>query len=114
MTITADNENSSDSESTGLVVQHALSASSNGRDQWILDSGATCHRCNDAATFSDLRPLSISLNVALGDGRNIQAVGQGNVVLLMNVSHGKESRTLHDILLVPHLAYKPHQCNCCS
>ena len=36
--ITADNENSSDNESTGLVVQHALSACSNGRDQLILVS----------------------------------------------------------------------------
>ena len=51
--------------------------------------------CNDAATFSDLRPLSVPLNVALGEGRNLQAFGQGNMVLMMNVSHGKESRTLH-------------------
>ena len=27
------------------------------------------------------------------------------MVLMMNVSHGKESRTLHDVLLVPDLAY---------
>ena len=105
VTITADNKNSSDSESTGLVVQHVLSACSNGHDQWILDSGATCHMCNDAAMFDDLRPLPKPLNVTLGDGRNVQAVGQGNVVLMMNLSHGKESCTLHNVLLVPDLAY---------
>jgi len=33
VTITAEDENSSDSESTGLVVQHALSADCNARDQ---------------------------------------------------------------------------------
>ena len=83
LTITADNadnENSSDSESTGVVVQHVLSACFNGHDQWILDSGATCHMCNNTASFDDLQPLPKSLNVTLGDGRNVQAVGQGSVV----------------------------------
>ena len=54
MIITAEDENSSDSESTGLVVQHALSADCNARDQWIVDSGATCHMCNSEVMFSDL------------------------------------------------------------
>ncbi len=43
VTISTDN---SDSESTGLVVQHALSADAHCQDRWILDSGATCHMCN--------------------------------------------------------------------
>ena len=42
----------------------------------------------------------------LGDGQNLQAVGRGNVVLTMNLPQGKvESCTLHDVLLVPDLAY---------
>ena len=53
MTIT-DDENCSDGESTGLVVQHALSADSNAHDQWIIDSGATCYMCNNEAVFSEL------------------------------------------------------------
>ena len=106
VTITAEDENSSDSESTGLVVQHALSADSNARDQWILDSGATCHMCNNEMMFSDLQALRSPLNVTLGDGRNLQAVARGNVVLTMNLSYGKmESCTLHDVLLIPDLAY---------
>ena len=40
--------NSSDSESAGLVVSHALSASSSSEhNTWIVDSGATCHMCHD-------------------------------------------------------------------
>ena len=39
---------SSDSESTGSLVHHALSASVKNRsDSWIVDSGATCHMCNN-------------------------------------------------------------------
>ena len=101
MTITTE-DNSSDSESTSLVVQHALSADCNAHDQWILDSGATCHMCNNEVMFSDLRALHSPLNITLGDGRNLQAVGCGNVVLTMNPPQGKvESCTLHDVLLVP-------------
>ena len=107
VTITAEDKNSSDSESTGLVVQHALSAGdSNARDQWILDSGATCHMCNNEEMFSNLCTLRSPLNVTLGDGRNLQATGRGNVILMMNLPQGKkENCTLHDVLLVPDLAY---------
>ena len=106
VTITAEDENSTDSESTGLVVQHALSADSREHDRWILDSGATCHMCNNEVMFSDLQALHSPLNVTLGDGRNLLAVGCGNVVLTMNLPQGKmESCTLHDVLLVPDLAY---------
>ena len=87
-------------------MQHALSADSNAHDQWIIDSGATCHMCNNEAMFGELRALHSALNVTLGDGRNLQGVGRGNIVLTMNLSHGKmENCTLHDVLLVPDLAY---------
>jgi len=62
--------------------------------------------CNSEVMFSDLRALHSPLSVTLGDGRNLQAVGRGNVVLVMNLPQGKtESCTLHDVLLVPDLAY---------
>lgn len=106
VTITAEDENSSDSEGCGLVVQHALSAGPTGAGQWILDSGATCHMCNKESMFADLHPLPTPLNVMLGDGRSLQAVGCGNVTLTMNLPRGKrETCTLHDVLLVPDLAY---------
>ena len=106
VTITAEDEDGSDSESTGLVVQHALSANGRSDSQWILDSGATCHMCNKESMLSDLKPLPIPLSVTLGDGRKLQATGQGKVVLMMNLPQGNsESCTLHDVLLVPGLAY---------
>ena len=43
VTITEDDK-STDSESTGLVIQHALSSECNARDQWIIESG-TCATC---------------------------------------------------------------------
>ena len=73
--ITPEDETSTDSESTGLVVQHALSSDCNTRNKWILDSGATCHMCNQQSIFTDYQPLQKPLKVVLGDGRSLQAVG---------------------------------------
>ena len=103
VTITAQDENSTDSESIGLMIQHALSTA---RNQWIIDSGATCHMYNKKARFSSCQPLQTPTNVVLGDGRNLQAVGYGDIVLTMNLPHGKmENCTLHNVFLVPELAY---------
>lgn len=47
-----------DSESVGLMVSHALSSSSDERmDSWIVDSGATCHMCNDKKQFVEFKSL---------------------------------------------------------
>ena len=54
VTITAQDDNSSENESAGLIVQHALSVESVTNYQWILDSGATCHMCNNKDLFTNL------------------------------------------------------------
>ena len=43
-------QNDSDSELTGLVVQHAMLVHS-GKKAWVIDSGATCHMTNDESFF---------------------------------------------------------------
>ena len=45
VTITAEDENSTDSESAGLIAQLSLSTESNIHNQWIIDSGATYSAC---------------------------------------------------------------------
>ena len=100
VTITAQDESSTESEGTGLVVQHALSTDGRINGEWILDSGATCHMCNKQSMFNGLQ------SVTLGDGRDLKATGRGNVVLTMNLPQGNtKTCTLHDVLLVPDLAY---------
>ena len=49
----ADESTSSDD---ALVIGHALAATS--KDIWIVDSGATCHMCNDETFFSELNNLN--------------------------------------------------------
>ena len=101
-------DDSTDSENTGLVVQHALSSKYNAPNCWILDSGATCYMCNQERLFSDFQHLQKPLNVVLGDGRSLLATctGQGSVMLKMKLPNGRSKPcTLHNVLLVPSLAY---------
>ena len=56
--------NSSDSEynEIGLVVCQVLSAvDSSKADSWIVDSGVTCHICNDRRSFVEIHTLKKSL-----------------------------------------------------
>ena len=99
--------NSSEGESVGLVVRHALSANvSSRRDNWIVDSGATCHMCNDRELFAELRDLERPLEVTLGDGHELEATGSGTVEMEMKLPTGRTKRCkLRDVLYVPKLSY---------
>ena len=98
----------SDSDSVGLIAGHALSVSSSSETSstWIIDSGATCHMCLDSEIFTTLYQLEDPIDVVLGDGRTLVAVGRGKVVLDMVLPSGESKPcTLHNVLYVPSLSY---------
>jgi len=97
-------EDSSGSESDALVVGQALSASATNNG--IVDSGATCHMCNNDKLFVNIRSMQQPLEIMLGDGHALEATGQGVVALEMKLPAGKTRRCkLHDVLFVPKLSY---------
>ena len=91
--------NSSDSD-CGLTVQHGLTAAC-VRDDWIIDSGATSHMCNNREKFTDFVQLKRSQDVTLGDGHRLMAEGRGRVVLELEGQRCK----LDDVLYVPDLSF---------
>ena len=98
----------SDSDSVGLIAGHALSVSSSSETSstWIINSGATCHMCLDSTQFATLHQLEDPIDIVLGDGRALVAVGKGEVVLDMVLPSGElKPCTLHDVLYVPSLSY---------
>ena len=99
----------SDSESSVLisVTNQALSASSPSKKcAWIVDSGATSHMCRNSKSFTTLYQLGDPVDVVLGDGRALTAVGRGKVELDIVLPNGKvKSCTLCDVLYVPELSY---------
>ena len=91
-------------EIVGLVTEHVLSA--NRRRNWFVDSGATCHICNNEELFDQIIGLEIPQEITVGDGQSVQATGRGDVILRMNVPNGKIQKCkLSDVLYVPGLSY---------
>ena len=105
-TANAEVRKESDSEcSVGLVVQHAMSSHSKKPD-WIVDSGATCHMCNDRSMFVEYKSLDVPMKVKLGDGYEVDTIGRGVVVLSSILPSGRSKRCkLHSVLYVPRLSY---------
>ena len=100
---------SSDSESSVLIsiADQALSVSSeNEQCAWIIDSGATSHICRDKKAFTTLYQLQDPIDMVLGDGRALTAIGRGDVMLNMLLPNGEsKSCTLCDVLYVPDLSH---------
>ena len=70
-----------------------------------MDSGATCHLCNDRSIFTVFNSLENPQEIVLGDGHTLDAVGVGDVVLNLVVDSKIKKRRLRDVLYVPKLAY---------
>ena len=50
---------------------------------WIIDSGATCHMCNNKKVFIDMRHLDTPQQVTLGDGSSLEGPAEATVKLDM-------------------------------
>ena len=70
-----------------------------------MDSGVTCHMCNDSAMIVDFHSLKQPLEVSLGDGHVLEATGHGTVALKMALPGGETRMCkLHYVLCVPALS----------
>ena len=56
-------------EIAGLVTEVALS--DNRRNNWVIDSSATCHMCNNEELFDQIIGLETSQEIALGDRHSV-------------------------------------------
>ena len=99
----------SDSESDiGLVTTSQVLAAKHTLkpNHWIIDSGATCHICNDEQMFTELKSFKKTQSVILGDGHCLEATARGVVKLRLVLPDGvTKGCQLHDVLYVPDLSY---------
>ena len=73
---------------------------------WIVDSGATCHMCNDRKLFVNFNSLAEPRYITLGDGHTVKAVGRGVVLLTISTDDVKTNKCkLQDVLYVPKLSF---------
>ena len=100
-------ESDSDDSVVGLVTYQVLSAATvpDEAESWIVDSGATCHLCNDRSMFTVFNDLESPQEIVLGDRHTLDAVGIGDVILNLVVNGKNKRRRLRDVLYVPQLVY---------
>jgi hypothetical protein len=83
---------------------HTATLSTEDRDfslDWCLDSGASCHFCNDSTKFMSMKKCNISVSTAK-KGEVLQATGIGNCQITVMKSSGELTKlVLHDVLYVP-------------
>ena len=93
----------SDSSDCGFVtVSHALFSTSIKTNNWIVDSGATSHMCNDENEFRELILFEKPKEVIVGDGNSVEAKGEGVIELMVNISASVvEKCKLVNVLLCP-------------
>eukprot|EP00794_Sanderia_malayensis_P004207 gene4207-4768_t len=69
-------EQDSDSDVVALVVHEKALSSADKNVGWIIDSGATCHICNDVNAFTECVTLKQPQEISLGDGHIVKATGK--------------------------------------
>ena len=71
---------------------------------WIIDSGASCHMTWEKELFFEYRELSGS-TVKVGDGRTVEAMGEGTVRISVYRDDGKlHTLSMVNVLHVPELS----------
>ena len=85
----------------GLFTRHVLGVQESAQN-WIVDSGATCHISNTKELFQELQPYN--QKITLGDGRTLEAVGTGAVELKLKLPNAETKiGRFSDVLYVPTL-----------
>lgn len=103
----AENSNSSDeeAESANTVTQRktvAFSASKLLANGWIVDSGASCHMCNDIELFTDINTKHRE-KIYTADGKSMMAKGKGTATICVQKGGKAEVLSVREALYVPQL-----------
>ena len=84
----------------------AMSTSSKKqRGKWLIDSGASSHMNSDKNDFKKLVYYDEPKKVKVGDGKYVEALGEGTIDLEVRIGSKVKIRRLKNVLYVPSLAY---------
>jgi transposase InsO family protein len=71
--------------------------------EWLIDSGASMHLCNNRQWFADFQPVT-DKKVILGDNRTVPALGCGRIDVDISSFGHKSSGEFNNVLYAPALA----------
>ena len=106
--VVASEDVKSDSESNNVICLMAAKGPNSieraSRADWIIDSGATAHICNDRQMFANLSQVD-PFDINIGDKSGVRAIGRGCIELML-ISSGKTRRCmLNDVVYAPTMGY---------
>ena len=78
----------------------SVCSSSGVRPNWIIDSGASIHMCNDRSLFTTFSSTA-GRNVRIANGDKIPIIGYGNVVIKLSTQPKVVSLSLNNVAFVP-------------
>lgn len=99
----SNNDNKTSSSQNGNVAFFGAHRKHKSSD-WILDSGASQHMCNDKHFFHELKCLQVPCNITIGDSSCFSAKGQVNVSVKSFVGENCREVKINDVLFVSDLA----------
>ena len=74
--------------------------------KWIVNS-ATCHMCNDAKKFMVFESFDVTLEIILGDGYSVEALGKGTTEMSLKLPNKNQwGCYLYETLYVPKLSWR--------
>ena len=82
----------------------SASTSHQSTDTWIVDSGVTCHICNNKQSFIQYQALKKPQEVSVGDDYTLEAIGSGVVTLTLDLLDNQTRKCkLHEVQYAPKL-----------
>jgi hypothetical protein len=71
--------------------------------EWVVDSGASSHICAHREWFSFFTPLNPPRPIYLGDKRILNAIGQGQIHVIIHNNFGERHAILKEVLYCPQI-----------
>ncbi|XP_054257416.1 uncharacterized protein LOC128982478 [Macrosteles quadrilineatus] len=73
------------------------------KDNFIADSGASQHMCFRRDFFHTYQRFTSPINVTVGNGDDIEAVGEGSIRISVNIGKNRYITTLENVWYIPEL-----------
>ena len=97
-------DSDSDSEIDCIALASQVSTVEH-RKQWVIDSAASHHMCNDSSAMENCKKLETSQKIRVGNGDVVEARVEGTVRLEINAGSSTRKFKLKKVLFAPELKF---------
>ena len=98
-------DNDSDSDDIECIALISQASTVEHRKEWIIDSAASHHMCNNSSSMQNLRKLDSSQKIKVGNGNFVEAKAEGTVKLEINAGNSTRKFKLQKVLFAPELKF---------